>query len=167
MYPYQASLPRDHPEGLGHWLETCFNAKPGVSRAGCSRLAESAFWPEQQWLLTQLETPENLKMLSRNRVATAFFPAGEPVERLPYLRFDIHCLHCIVIQPLGINFHIKMANITHYGIILHLLKVPAEEKKWYQKLIHTVFSPSRCSNPQPWQVPSSLTALTNMRCVGL
>ena len=103
-----------------------------------------------------------------------FFLAEELVQGLSHLRFNIHCLYCVFIQPLCIDFHIKMANITHYGIILHLLKVPAKKKSSSKLNAQRNFSSSApedalvCSSAQGKMKSAWLTdCIWLSRCVGL
>ena len=36
-------------------------------------------------------------------------------------------LHSVLVQPLDVNLHVKVSDVTHNGVISHLFKVPAED----------------------------------------
>lgn len=117
----------------------CFSINIRIWHSACSRLIGEEqsrisilTSPEKHWLPRKPETQSTWREIppfwKQTLSSYCFFLARELVQGLSHLRFNIHRLYCIFIQPLCINFHIKMADVTHYGIILHLLKVPAKKK---------------------------------------
>lgn len=60
MYPYQAPLPRDHPEALGHWLEV-ITSMPTKEYHVQLVPGEQNLHSDHLWLPTKLKPPKNMK----------------------------------------------------------------------------------------------------------
>lgn len=83
-------------------------------------------------------------------------PILQPVA--VHLGLDVHLLHSILIQPLDINLYVKVSNVTHDGIILHLLKVPMGSPN-PREAIRDKEQPQACPflcspGPPTWHLPA-------------